>query len=469
MPVFNAMRSRGGARNCGNKKVLCAMTIAGSDSGGGAGVEADLKAFSALGVFGTCVITAVTAQNTRGVRDIFPVPPEIVGKQIEAVMEDFHVQVTKTGMLYSREIMEVVSESVGKYGLKVVVDPVLRAGTGDSLIFEKDREALIELILSRAYMLTPNVPEAEMITNMRIENLEDMKKAARKIVELGPQAVIIKGGHLKSAKEKIYDVFYHGGEFKVFEKARINVEPHGGGCTFSAAITAFLARGAGLAEAVEKAEEFIEVSIRHALKVGGGRTPVNPMAHLYNESERFRVLDEVAKAAETIESHMEFLPFIAEVGTQVAMALPYPSSEENVAAIEGRIVKFHGGPKAAGSAQFGASRHIAGIILTAMRHNPEFRAALNLHYDPRLIEAFGEAGFKVASFDRRQEPAKIKSVEGASLSWGTEEAIKGFGGVPDVIFDEGEIGKEPMIRVLGRTATEAVNKALKSIKKEKKV
>jgi hydroxymethylpyrimidine/phosphomethylpyrimidine kinase len=440
------------------------MTIAGSDSGGGAGVAADLKTFSALGVFGTCVITAITAQNTRGVYEIFPVPPELVRKQIEVVMEDIPVKVAKTGMLYSRDIMKVVSESIDKYGLKVVVDPVLRAGTGDPLISEEDKEALIRLIVPRAYVLTPNIPEAEVITNMSIESLEEMKEASLKIVELGAVAVVVKGGHLEAKGKEVYDVLYDGRTFKVFEKPRFKTKLHGGGCTFSAAMAAHLAQGSGLTEAVTQAEEFIHISIRHATEVGGGRIPVNPMAHLYDKSEMYCVLDNVEIAAEAIETHPEFLPFIAEVGTQVAMALPYPSSEKDVAAIEGRIVRLRNRAKAVGSVRFGASRHVARIVLTVMKHNPEMRAALNLRYDPRLVEAFKKVGSKVSSFDRSLEPSEIKTIEGKSLSWGVEEAIKSLGQVPDVIFDIGEVGKEPMTRVLGRTATETVNKALTSIK-----
>lgn len=440
------------------------MTIAGSDSGGGAGVEADLKTFSALGVFGTCVITVITAQNTRGVYEIFPVSPEIVKRQISVIMEDIPVKTAKTGMLYSRGIMEVVSECIDEYGLNVVVDPVLQAGTGDPLILERDKEALIRLIVPRAYVLTPNVSEAEVISNMRIESLKDMKEAGHRIAELGVGAVVVKGGHLKVEKEKVYDVLYHSGAFKVFKKPRVEVNVHGAGCTFSAAITAYLAHGMDLTKAVEKAEEFMETSIKYPLKVGGGGAPLNQMAHLYNKSEMFHVLDNVEKAAEMIEACQEFWPYIAEVGTQVAMALPYPLNEEDVAAIEGRIVKFRNYVKAVGSARFGASRHIARIILTVIKYSPETRAALNLHFDSRLAEAFKRAGFTVSSFDRNLEPAEIKSVEGGSLIWGTEEAIKSFGGVPDIIYDEGGVGKEPMIRVLGKTATEIVNKSLRSIK-----
>jgi len=446
-----------------SREVPCAMTIAGSDSGGGAGIEADLKTFSALGVFGTCVITAITAQNTRGVQEIFPVPPRIVRAQIRMVLEDIPIRAAKTGMLYSREIMEVVAESVDDYGIKLVVDPVFRAGTGSSLIIEDDKNSLVEFLLPRAVILTPNLFEAEAISGFKISSLEDMKRAARRIIERGAEAVIIKGGHLRTTNRKVYDVFYDQESFRVFEKERVEIKPHGGGCTFSAAIASFLAKGKSLKRAVEEAERFIEISFRGAVKVGSGRTPVNPMALLYNKSERAEIMEQVETAAKIIEENPCFLPYAAEVGTQIAMALPFPRGRMDVAAIEGRIVRVRDKLKAVGPARFGASRHIADIILTAMRYDPEIRAAMNLHYDPRLVEAFRRIGCKVAGFDRSREPAEIKRYEGRSLSWGTEEAIRAIGVVPDIIYDRGEVGKEPMMRILGGDALEVVNKALRAI------
>ena len=446
-----------------DREIPCVMTIAGSDSGGGAGIEADLKTFSALGVFGTCVITAITAQNTKGVREIFPVPPEIVKAQIQAVLEDIPVKIAKTGMLYSRGIMRVVAESADNYGFEMVVDPVLRAGTGSSLVIEEDKNSLIEFILPRAKILTPNLFEAEVISGLKIKGLEDMKLAARRIVDLGAEAVIIKGGHLETTDQKVYDVFYYQGSFKIFEKQRLRIKPHGGGCTFSAAIASFLAKGKTPEQAVEEAENFIEISLKGALKVGSGRTPVNPMAFLYNRSERAEIIEQVEAAAKMIEENPHFSRFAAEVGTQIAMALPFPSGPEDIAAIEGRIVKIRDRLKAVGPARFGVSRHMASVILTVMKYDPTVRAAMNLHYTPRLIEAFRRIGCKVSEFDRSLEPAEIKYVEGRSLSWGVEEAIRKLHGVPDIIYDEGEVGKEPMIRVLGRSASEVVNKALKAI------
>jgi len=441
-----------------------AMIVAGSDSGGGAGAIADIKTFSALGVFGTCALTAVTAQNTRGVLEIHTVPPEVVRKQMVAVLEDIPMKVVKTGMLYSEETVEVVAATISKYELRVVVDPVICAGTGDPLISQEGREALVRLLVPLASVVTPNVPEAETIANVRIKELDDMKDAAQRIAELGAEAVIVKGGHIVQQRGRVYDVFYNNERFEVFEKRRLRTQPHGSGCVFSAAMAANLAKGLDPAEAAKKTEELVETSIKHSFKVGSGRVPVNPMACLYNDAEKFRTLAEVEEAAESIEASSEFLPFIAEVGTQIAMALPFASSNKDVAAIEGRIGKFRGRPKAVGSAKFGASRHVANMVLTAMKLNPEIRAAFNLHYDPQLVEAFRKTGCKTLSFDRRLEPKETKAVEGRTLSWGTRMAIQSLGEVPDIIYDEGDVGKEPMIRLLGRSATEAVGKAQKAIK-----
>jgi len=448
------------------KNVPCAMTIAASDSGGGAGIQADLKTFAALGVFGTCAITAITAQNTQGVYEILPVPPRMIERQIEAVLKDMPIKAAKTGMLYSGTIIEVVAEVINRHKLRTVVDPVFQAGTGDLLIREKDKKTLIEKIVPRAFILTPNRPEAEEIAHMKIHDVENMKRAAERIAKLGAEAVVVKGGHLEGAE--VIDILYCKGEFKTFKKPRVEVKAHGGGCTFSAAITAYLALNYNVVEAVTKAEEFMQNAIAFGWRVGGGRIPVNPMAHLYNEAEKFKVLENVSSAARMIEEHSEFLPYIAEVGTQVAMALPYASAPQQVAAVEGRILKFREAAKAVGSVRFGASSHVARIILTAMKHDPSSRAALNLRYDPELVKAFEKTGWLVSSFDRKLEPPSAKTVEGGTLVWGVEEAIKAVGKVPDVIYDLGEVGKEPMIRVLGPSATSVVEKALTSVRAVKK-
>ncbi|HDI07253.1 MAG TPA: bifunctional hydroxymethylpyrimidine kinase/phosphomethylpyrimidine kinase, partial [Candidatus Bathyarchaeota archaeon] len=211
---------------------VCVMTIAGSDSSGGAGIAADLKTFAAVGVYGTFAITAVTAQNTLGVEEIFPIPAQTVKQQIETTLADIPVKVVKTGMLYTKETIEAVAELVSKFKLKAVVDPVFRAGTGAMLIREDAKKALAESLIPKAYVLTPNRYEAEELAGMPIRDVDDMKKAAEKIARLGVDAVIIKGGHVES-EEIVTDILYHKGEFHAFTKPRIRIQTHGSGCTFS--------------------------------------------------------------------------------------------------------------------------------------------------------------------------------------------------------------------------------------------
>jgi len=453
---------------CGNKgngrllsKVPCAMTVAGLDTGGGAGIAADLKSFAALKVYGTCVITAVTAQNTMGVYKIFPIPAGIVKSQLEAVLQDINVKFVKTGMLYNEDIMKVVSEFIDNYRLKVVVDPVMKAGTGRSLLMNRDVNSLVSIMLPRAYIVTPNRYEAEVLSGMEINCIDDMKDAALHIHRLGPEAVLIKGGHFKGNTVK--DILLYKGRFRMFEKERLDVQPHGGGCSFSAAITGYLSLGYNLVDSVSKAEEFIHDALRFCLSVGSGRRPVNPMAKLYKEADKIKVLENVEKAAYELCRCKDVYPYIAEVGTQIAMATEHASSEFDVAAIDGRIIKFRDGAKPAGPVRFGASSHMARLILTAMKFNPDVKAAMNLHYNRRLVDEFLRAGYRVTSFDRAKEPPQIKAIEGKTLIWAIEEISSRTRLVPDLIYDEGEVGKEPMIRVLGKSAIDVVNKVLRVI------
>ena len=439
-----------------------AMTIAGSDSGGGAGVQADLKTFAALGVFGTCAITAITAQNTTGVKAIYPLPPEAVEAQIEAVLSDMPVRAVKTGMLYSRAIMARVADCLERHELRPVVDPVLRAGSGDLLVRPGDASALVELIVPRALVLTPNRFEAEDISGLRIRDVGDAKEAAREIARLGPEAVLVKGGHLEGAEA--IDILFWRGRFYEFKRPRLAVRPHGAGCSFSAAITAFLAKGADILGAAKGAEELMDYALRFAVPVGHGREPVNPLARLYNEAERYRVLEEVREAAKLFERSEELHSLVPEVGSQIVMALPHPTGPSDVVALDGRIVRTMEGVRV-GEPRFGASSHMARVVLTVMRFDPTVRAALNLRYDEELVRALEEAGLRTASFDRAVEPEEIRAVEGATLPWGVEEAMRSTGGVvPDVIYDRGGLGKEPMVRVLAHGALEVVEKVLEALR-----
>lgn len=249
-----------------------ALTIAGSDSGGGAGIQADLKTFAALGVYGLSAITAITAQNTVEVRAVLDLPPEMVEAQIDTVLEDIGADAAKTGMLSNPAIIEVVARCIARWKLRLVVDPVMIAKSGDPLLQSEAISTLRNALLPLAEVVTPNLPEAEVLTGQRIDTLEAMRTAARTIYELGPRHVVVKGGH--RASEPV-DVYFDGEHFTELRGERIETRhTHGTGCTFSAAIAAFLARGLPVEAAVTAAKRYITEAIRHAPGIGNGHGPV---------------------------------------------------------------------------------------------------------------------------------------------------------------------------------------------------
>jgi hydroxymethylpyrimidine/phosphomethylpyrimidine kinase len=252
-----------------------ALTIAGSDSGGGAGIQADLKTFAAHGVYGTSAITAITAQNTVGVTGVMALPSDLVVAQIEAVAGDIGVDAVKTGMLLTAAIVEAVAAAIDTLELpRVVVDPVMIAKSGDRLLEPDAVAAVRSELLRRAYVVTPNAPEAEELAGVPVRTRGDAHEAARRILALGPHAVVIKGGHLPGAE--VVDLLFDGREFVELAGPRVESRnTHGTGCTFASAIAANLALGRPLSNAVEAAKQYVAGAIRHGLDVGQGHGPLD--------------------------------------------------------------------------------------------------------------------------------------------------------------------------------------------------
>jgi hydroxymethylpyrimidine/phosphomethylpyrimidine kinase len=262
------------------KSVRKALTIAGSDSGAGAGIQADLKTFAALGVYGTSAITAVTAQNTLGVTRVLALDPSLVAAQIDAVVDDIGAHALKTGMLANAEIIEIVAKKITEHRLKnLVVDPVMVATSGDLLIEKNAVTALRARLVPLAAAVTPNIPETEELIGMTLRTPEDIEEAARRIVSLGAKTVIIKGGHRKGPA---VDVFYDGKKFRALSAPRIRTKnTHGTGCTFSAAITAHLARGEAIDRAVALAKNYVTAALRKNFTIGAGHSPVHHFHRLW--------------------------------------------------------------------------------------------------------------------------------------------------------------------------------------------
>lgn len=257
-----------------------ALTIAGSDSGGGAGIQADLKTFQELSVYGMSALTAVTAQNTLGVQGVYPLLQEAISQQLDSIGSDLVPDAVKTGMLFNSEIIRIVAAKVRQYGWRnLVVDPVMVAKGGSTLLQQEAVQALISYLLPLALVTTPNIPEAEIITGMSIFNMDDRKEVSRIIHNMGSKFVVLKGGH-DTKTEAVVDLLYDGHEFMFMESVRVQTKhTHGTGCTYSAAVTAELAKGNSVSEAIHIAKAFIQAAIEDELGIGAGHGPTNHFAY----------------------------------------------------------------------------------------------------------------------------------------------------------------------------------------------
>lgn len=268
-------------------KIYKALTIAGSDSGGGAGIQADLKTFQELGVYGMSAITAITAQNTLGVQGVYPTPIEGIAQQIDSIANDLTPDAVKLGMLFNTETIQLAVQKISQNGWeRVVVDPVMIAKGGAPLLKEEAIEAVRSLLIPHSYVITPNIPEAEAITGLSIQTMDDCKTAAIAINHMGARHVLIKGGH--AYESVVTDLLYDGHGFTKYQSKRIETRhTHGTGCTFSAALTAELAKGSSVNEAIAVAKDFIQAAISHELGIGAGHGPTNHWAY---KRERIRSL-----------------------------------------------------------------------------------------------------------------------------------------------------------------------------------
>lgn len=259
-------------------KITSALTIAGTDPTGGAGIQADLKVFQEREVYGMSVISSVVAQNTIGVQEVQHLSIDFIEKQLESVLADIPPQAVKTGMIATPEMMELIARKLAKLPVPYVIDPVMVAKSGDSLMEEKSREIIRDVLVPIATVVTPNVPEAEILAGFPIHDRKDAEKAAEVIVnQLGAKSAIVKGGHLTG---EAIDVLYTGKEFHYFKSERFSTKhTHGTGCTFSAVITAELAKGKSIAEAVVIAKNFITDAIKYSLMLGHGNGPTNAWGH----------------------------------------------------------------------------------------------------------------------------------------------------------------------------------------------
>jgi hydroxymethylpyrimidine kinase / phosphomethylpyrimidine kinase / thiamine-phosphate diphosphorylase len=433
-----------------------ALSIAGSDSGAGAGIQADLKMFSSLGVYGCTAITAITAQNTKQVADIFEIPPAMVEQQIRSVMIDMPPNAIKIGMVYSSPIIDAVYHSLKTYKIPIVLDPILAAGTGAKLLRSEAYKSFVSKLIPACTLITPNRMEAEKLGGIVIKTENDGIEAARKIKKLGAENVIVKGAHFGSAHVTDLLLDRRGNSIK-FTNPRLKIkEIHGSGCNFSSAVTAYLAKGMALIEACKMANEYVHIAIRNAVTIGKGLPVANLLSVIYRDASHYRTLMELQQAVEHISMLDGFYKLIPETQTNFVYALADAVDISDVAAVRGRIVKIDNMAAPVSYVNFGASSHVASAVIAYMSVNPAFRSAINIRFEERLVKIC-RGLFSVASYDRSREPKKIKRKEGSSVSWGILAALS-KNPKADVIYHMGDVGKEPMIIVFGRNPTQIVER-----------
>ena len=439
-----------------------ALSIAGSDSGAGAGIQADLKTFSALGVYGCTAVTAITAQNTLEVSTIFEIQPKIIRKQIQSVIMDIHPDVIKIGMVYSKPIIHIAYRLLKDSKRPIVLDPILEAGSGAKLLLDNALEPFISQLIPISTLITPNLREAEKLTNIQIDSEINAIEAAHRIRKCGAKNIIIKGGHFN--EKSVTDIFLdRNGKLTKITNVQLPVkETHGSGCNFSAAATAFLARGFGLLDACKLANQYVHNAIRNVLKLGNGLVVTNPVSALYEDASRYCILHQLQFVTERIHMLNDFGKLIPETQSNIVFALPDAKDIFDVAGVKGRIIKIGNMARPASNVEFGASKHVACAVLAYMTIDRSTRSAINIKNDEKIL-LLCQSLFQVSHYDRREEPKNIKEKQGMSIFWGIRSALTKNPNA-HVIYHKGDIGKEPMVIIFGRDPTDVYNKIKKLLK-----
>lgn len=422
----------------------CALTVAGSDSIGGAGIQADIKAMAALGVHACTAITAVTVQNTRSVDRVYPLPPDMVTDQMEAVLKDSDIRAIKTGMLYDPGIVSAVASALEDRSIPLVIDPVMIATVGDSLYDDRMVSALKEDLIPLCDLITPNKFEAEVLSGIRIKGDEDARLACKLIGKEG-SSVLLKGGHMGG--NTVRDYLYLSSGISVLEYPRLERAGHGSGCVLSAYITAHLAKSMDIGNAVLRSRKMIQESIATMYAVGGGVKVANPTVRMRDDSERFRILDALDAAATEL---MLSVPgsAIPDSGMNIAYATEAPAGSEDVAGIEGKM-RHRNGRTTKGPAKFGTAGHLSFVILEAMMHDHGKRSAMNISYSEDYENVMEEVGMVVGKMD-------LKKNRNMSLRDLVSDCVRKCGRVPDAMTDK--TSHDRMIWIIGSDPKDVTGK-----------
>ena len=373
------------------------LTIAGSDSGGGAGIQADVKTIEAGGAFATSAITSVTAQNTLGVQSTHVLPLDEIGAQCEAVRDDFDVDAVKTGMLATADVVELVIEQVAAIDAPVVIDPVMVAATGDRLL-DEEAVAAYEALVGEATLVSPNADEAEVLTDVAVVDRTSAEEAGKRLVEMGADAALVKGGHLDT--DDVLDTLVTSERVETVRHPRVDTDAtHGSGCTLASAIATRLAFGDDLSQAVSSGVELLGRAVRYGVDVGEGPGAVHHLVAIRDRAARDDTAEVVHRAVRELLV-ADVRPLVPEGGMTVVGATPYAESIRECAAVDGRIVRTLDGVDQGRGVRFGTSNTVAAFLLACREYDADYRFALTLQFDDRVEHAMEALDWQVATISR---------------------------------------------------------------------
>jgi hydroxymethylpyrimidine/phosphomethylpyrimidine kinase len=432
------------------------LTIAGFDPSSGAGITRDLDTFFSLGLHGIAAPTSTVVQGPQGVNNIYPTPLDTFHAMLASIREDIRVDGVKVGVAWDERYVEALSDFLPEYPeTPVVVDPVLAAKNGISLLNNNGLKSLIKTVFPKTTVITPNLDEASRITGEKIKTFKDMEGCARALAAIGPQAVVIKGGHLKG---KPIDLLFDGSDCITWQRKRVDRVIHGTGCILSSLIVSFLVHGYSIKESFLASEGLMDDLVKEGYQISkDGYFYVSSGILNHKLSERWKVLQSMREAKKRfcLLNPVESIP---EVQMNIGYALEGAQGIEDVAAFPGRIGRHEGKVHFKGEPLFGASKHVARLILIFMHYFPSVRSCANVRYDKASIIKAQEKGLIVFSLHRRMQTSNNKEKAGNNFDFLMEKALKEVDNPPDIIYDEGDIGKEPMIRLFARSPLELLRK-----------